>query len=551
MKKTIMLLVLLCCLCFGASAMQGEFIYQEETELAWGELRWFNDEQLEQIAPEGRTAWQSTNEKAASVDRWGNVQAAKPDSLQTTFIIAERGDVTYTWKVTVRPLSKEIVLYSGDEPLDQALLNLSAGQTQLPVRAVVLPEGASQNVSLSVQGNGASLDENNILHISQGGKFTVQAKAQDKGRASAEATVRAVFPVQEVLVSGPLQLTGGQSAPLSAQIIPGDATVQEVLWSSSDESVATVDKNGILTAQHTDSVQTVIITATAADGFGALCEFPVTIVPGAQRIEISVNGETFHPQSLILDGAFIGTVFELSANVEPAQALQDVVWSTSNKAIVKVAEDGRIGIVGRGECRVTAQAADGSGTKRVLHIAVGNMDEKPYYLEVDKGNQVVRVYEKDENGLYTKLIRRMVCSTGINDNGVKNALYTVDSTRLKWMSTVVPGVYCQYGTRFVDHIWFHSLPYQSTNPARMDAEAYGQLGTRASHGCIRLLAADAKWIYENVPGGCWLLVWKCERTEEEYAAVSWPEAPGTWDPTDENPENPAFVPGYTSAVDPG
>lgn len=548
MKKLMLLLSLLLGICSCALAAEGEWIYQEEMELAWGELRWFDDAALEDIVPEGKTVWQSTNENAASVDRWGNVQAAKPETLQQTFIIAERGGVSYSWKVTVRPRSEEILLFADGEVLDKRILNLDAGETQLSVGASVLPEGAPAQVKFSVSGKGASIDENGLLTIAQAGRYTIAASAQDKGRASAKAEILAVHPVASVGLSGPIQMTGGQTVRLEAAIAPEHATVRDLVWTSSDPAVASVDDMGNVTAQKVDAIAPVVITARAADGFGASCDFTLSVVPAAAKVDILLGGESFPVQTLVLDASRIGTVIELESVVYPAQAQQLVKWSSSDNGVVKVDSSGRIGIVGRGTCRIAAKAADGSGAARVLHVAVGKTEGRPYYLEVDKGNQVVRVYEQDESGLYTRLVRRMVCSTGTSDGIVENGLYNVHSTRHKWMSTVVEGVYAKYGTRFYEHIWFHSLPYQGTRSDRMDAEGYALLGTRASHGCIRLLAADAKWIYENVPGGCWMIVCKCERTESEYGAVSWPQAPGRWDPTDDEPDNPDYDPTYTSQV---
>jgi transglutaminase/protease-like cytokinesis protein 3 len=62
---------------------------------------------------------------------------------------------------------------------------------------------------------------------------------------------------------------------LTATIIPADATNQNVTWSSSDENIATVDLNGIVTTVATGAAT---ITVTTADGgYTASCE--VTVIP--------------------------------------------------------------------------------------------------------------------------------------------------------------------------------------------------------------------------------------------------------------------------------
>ena len=43
--------------------------------------------------------------------------------------------------------------------------------------------------------------------------------------------------------------------------------------------------------------------------------------------------------------------------------------------------------------------------------------------------------------------------------------------------------------------------YNSVSTTNMATKSYKRLGNRASHGCIRLTVADAKWIYDNVGAG--------------------------------------------------
>jgi uncharacterized protein YjdB len=68
----------------------------------------------------------------------------------------------------------------------------------------------------------------------------------------------------------------GSTAALTATVAPDDATDPSITWSSSDESVATVDANGLVTAV---AVGTATITATAADGSGVSDSATVTVRP--------------------------------------------------------------------------------------------------------------------------------------------------------------------------------------------------------------------------------------------------------------------------------
>ncbi len=69
-----------------------------------------------------------------------------------------------------------------------------------------------------------------------------------------------------------ISLIWGEIAPLNAIVAPEDATNKRVSWSSSDESVATVNK-GVVTAENGGEA---IITATTVDGgFTATCKVTV------------------------------------------------------------------------------------------------------------------------------------------------------------------------------------------------------------------------------------------------------------------------------------
>ncbi|SDL27023.1 Leucine rich repeat-containing protein [Sarcina sp. DSM 11001] len=67
----------------------------------------------------------------------------------------------------------------------------------------------------------------------------------------------------------------GDSLQLTATITPSDATVKSIIWTSSDDSVATVDKDGKVEGQ---KAGTATITATAADGSGATATCTVTVL---------------------------------------------------------------------------------------------------------------------------------------------------------------------------------------------------------------------------------------------------------------------------------
>ena len=78
------------------------------------------------------------------------------------------------------------------------------------------------------------------------------------------------------------ELTEGETLQLTATIMPEDATDKSVIWASSDEAVATVDQNGLVTAM---DAGTITITATTTDGSDLSASCTVTV------LTVGLNGD--------------------------------------------------------------------------------------------------------------------------------------------------------------------------------------------------------------------------------------------------------------------
>ena len=88
----------------------------------------------------------------------------------------------------------------------------------------------------------------------------------------------------------------GQTEKLEAAVLPEDASNTDVIWKSSDESVAVVDEDGVVTAVGNG---TATITAEAADGSGITATATVTVKIAAAatnvRVTFNANGGTGAP----------------------------------------------------------------------------------------------------------------------------------------------------------------------------------------------------------------------------------------------------------------
>lgn len=170
--------------------------------------------------------------------------------------------------------------------------------------------------------------------------------------------------------------------------------------------------------------------------------------------------------------------------------------------------------------------------------------ELPYYIEVDRGMQIVRVYTIGEDGYYSLLVREMICSTDSFERKPPNGTYVMNGEKIRWMMSLFD-TYAQYATRITGHILFHSVPYTKMYASTLNEQNYNELGTNASAGCVRLLCADAKWIYDNVPAGTVVRYVSNPRDEEKLKELAPPAlSSGDWDPTDNREDNPDYDPAY-------
>jgi hypothetical protein len=158
-----------------------------------------------------------------------------------------------------------------------------------------------------------------------------------------------------------------------------------------------------------------------------------------------------------------------------------------------------------------------------------------YKVKVNKQQNCVTIYKKNAAGKY-KPIKAMVCSAG---NDTPLGTYPLGE-KLRWHTLMGP-CYGQYCSRVTGGILFHSVWYSSyNNPSTLSVSSYNRLGTTASHGCIRLTVADAKWIYDNIPSGTPIVIYNSSNPGPlgKPTAIKLPYSTG-WDPTDTgNSSNP-------------
>jgi len=110
--------------------------------------------------------------------------------------------------------------------------------------------------------------------------------------------------VETITINGGGNTTIGvnETMTLTAEISPQTATNKEIKWNSSDNTIATVDENGVVTGV---AEGTVIITATATNGVSTTYEITVKEVKISMQVQNNgncpvVNNLTDNPNEYII-----------------------------------------------------------------------------------------------------------------------------------------------------------------------------------------------------------------------------------------------------------
>jgi len=150
-----------------------------------------------------------------------------------------------------------------------------------------------------------------------------------------------------------VQIIKGDSITLGATVLPTDTADKAISWRSDNSKVATVDKNGLVTT-HSAGIATIRAEMTNAPGIYAECKIDVRVP--VDSFVLNKNEVTILAGETNVLAAIIGPEDATTTKVE---------WSSSNKEVVKVTEDGLLIGLKQGSAIVTAVLRDENG----LHTA--------------------------------------------------------------------------------------------------------------------------------------------------------------------------------------
>lgn len=321
----------------------------------------------------------SSDASVASVDSKGKVKALKEGTATITVTTVD-GNFKDTCLVKVTQAVETIKVSS--VRLDKRYLTMNAGETY-KVNASVYPANAT-NKTIEYSSSDervATVDSEGNITAKKQGYVYIYAKTADGPSAYVYVTVRAVYKPAIVKVTNVsldkryLTMNEGESTAVVASVYPQNATDKTINYSSSNESVATVDKNGNITAVKEGYAY---IYAKSVDGPSAYVY--VTVKAAAKPAEdVKITHISFDTRYLQLKA---GEEYELKAKVTPENAsTKSLTYYSSNERVATVDQTGKVAALDQGSAYIGVRSDNGVEAYVYLDVK-GSI--KPAYVKVEK-----------------------------------------------------------------------------------------------------------------------------------------------------------------------
>ena len=333
-------------------AVHVEDILLDRTEVTLDEAETIqlNATVLPQDADDNKVYFTSDNEAVAKVDDNGLVTGVQAGDAVITAATAD-GNKTAVCKVVVERRLKDIQIINAPSELEVGT------DTQLGIKYT--PDNTTQSKAIewiTSDSDVAQVSSTGLVTAKKPGIVTITAISEVSG-LKAEVTLKIISHIKDVTISGPKgTLYTDMDYTFTAEVIPDDTTDDKIVsWSVSDDNIAQITQDGILSFKRSGTVD--VIAAVNSPFAGKIVK-KITVT-GVKRI--------IHVSSVELDKSYVtvekGNTIKLNATVLPANAdNKEVIYTSSDSMVAKVDDTGLITATGLGEAVITVTTKDGNKT---------------------------------------------------------------------------------------------------------------------------------------------------------------------------------------------
>ena len=208
----------------------------------------------------------------------------------------------------------------------------------MTINAVIIPDTAQDSPLTWTSDNPEIASVNNgVVTALTVGSTRIVVRAESGVTASCTVNVTPI--VTGISLPEALTVYVGGSTVLTPKFSPEGAASTFLEWSSADESIATVDQNGVVTGVNGGKTS---ITVKCKE-YSATCQ--VKVREAAVGVELDITEADLK----------VGVdELQLNAIVEPSNSMDyDIAWTSSDEAVAVVSETGLVTPVGLGEAQIT------------------------------------------------------------------------------------------------------------------------------------------------------------------------------------------------------
>lgn len=300
------------------------------------------------------------------------------------------------WGVTIRPVTqKQALKYITSIAIDPKTATLDVNDSIKLVLKIEPFDADCKAVSWESSNNTVATVTNGIVKAIEVGSTTITATTLDGAKISTicEITVTPASISSISLSPKATNINVDESIELKVTFVPENATNKTILWSSSNNNVASVH-NGIVTGNAPGKA---IIFAKSTDGsnVGAISTITVNDI---KATDICLNKSTMD--------LLVGNKGLLTPTISPESVTNKaILWSTSNKSVATI-DNGMVTAVGSGTTTITATTTDGTNLSATCQVSVEKKNQTITWGQllnnVQYGGQLVELNARSSSGLKVK-----------------------------------------------------------------------------------------------------------------------------------------------------